>query len=337
MPSFPSRPVLVFGFFFAAWTLCSAANRAQPPTSEYRETCDASAAVSLGPDHFIVANDEDNQLRVYRFGSADPVARIGLSEFAQVEPYYPELDIEAAAKIGNRIYWITSHGANRTGKYRPSRRRFFATDIVVRDGKPAVEPVGIAYADLLDALTAAGRLKGYALGNAAEAAPKDDGGLNIEGLAATPDGALLIGFRNPIPNGKALIVTMSNPAEVIRGGKPAIGAVRELPLGGLGIRAMERVGDQYLIVAGPSGVDGSFRVFRWLGPSKSAAPTPVPGVDLEGLNPEALFVTPDGRIHILSDDGAKELNGAPCKDLEPEKRRFRATVITPQAGPRPAR
>jgi hypothetical protein len=32
------------------------------------------------------------------------------------------------------------------------------------------------------------------------------GGLNIEGLAATPDGQLLIGFRNPLSEGKALLL-----------------------------------------------------------------------------------------------------------------------------------
>jgi hypothetical protein len=329
LPPFPHRLIHVFGIFAAAWVLSSAASHAQPPAFEYRGTCDASAAVSLGADHFIVANDEDNALRVYRFGSPDPVSVIELSEFAQPDPYRPEMDIEAAAKIGNRIYWITSHGANREGKYRPARRRLFATDISFEDGKPRVVPAGEAFADLLEVLSATARLKRYDLENAAEIAPKDHGGLNIEGLAATPGGALLIGFRNPIPGGKALVVTISNPAEVARGKKPAIGALRELPLGGLGIRAMERNNDHYLIVAGPSATGGPFRLFRWLGPSQSAPPAPLPDLNLEGLNPEAVFISPDGSIHILSDDGTKELDGVACKDQEAGKRRFRATVIKP--------
>ena len=34
----------------------------------YRGPCDASAAVALDADHFVVAGDEDNTLRVYRRG-----------------------------------------------------------------------------------------------------------------------------------------------------------------------------------------------------------------------------------------------------------------------------
>jgi len=325
----PRRAVLVFCFVLAVCALSPAANRAQPPAFEYRGTCDASAAVTIGGEHFIVANDEDNDLRVYRFGAPEPVAVIGLSEFAGAGADDPELDIEAAARIGTRVYWITSHGANRKGKYRPARRRLFATDITFKDDIPTIRPVGRASDDLFEVMSASDRLKRYGLAHAAEIAPKEDGGLNIEGLAATPGGALLIGFRNPIPGGKALVVTLTNPAEVIRGAKPAIGAVRELPLGGLGIRAMERRGDHYLVVAGPPGDGGTFRLFRWRGPSKRSAPAPLSGVDFEGMNPEALFVAPDGKVHILSDDGTRNMGGVECKNSPRENRRFRATVITP--------
>jgi hypothetical protein len=45
--------------------------------------------------------------------------------------------------------------------------------------------------------------------------PKAKGGLNIEGLAATPDQELLIGFRNPIPEDKALVLVLTNPKDLL--------------------------------------------------------------------------------------------------------------------------
>jgi len=281
----------------------------------------------MGNDHFIVANDEDNSLRIYRLGYPDPVMAYSLDSFAKVDPEKPEMDIEAAARIGNRVYWITSHGANKNAKDRPGRRRFLATDISFKDGEPEVTPVGLAYADLLDDMNASSQLKKYRLDDAAGIAPKDEGGLNIEGLAETPTGALLIGFRNPIPGGNALIVTINNPGDVVQGKKPEIGPVLELPLGGLGIRSIERNGDIYLIVAGPYEGNGTFRLFRWQGPSGTAKPIPVLTLDFGDLNPEALFISAKGGTHILSDDGGREINGVDCKDSPVEEHRFRAITI----------
>jgi hypothetical protein len=306
--------------------------QAAPAVSEYRGTCDASAAVSIGHNYFIVANDEENGLRVYRLGHPNAVMSYSLDDFASANAKRPEMDIEAAAKIGNRIYWITSHGANKNAKYRPGRRRFLATDIGFKDGQPVVIPVGRAYTSLFDDLADAAKLKKYDLNNAAEIAPKDEGGINIEGLAATPQGALLIGFRNPIPGGNALVVTIDNPGEIIQGTKPKIGPVHELSLNGLGIRSIERHGDSYLIVAGQHDGNKNSRLFRWRGTSTTATPpppTPIPALEFGDLNPEALFVSSKGQIYILSDDGGKEINGTMCKDAPVEERSFRVKVITP--------
>ena len=42
-------------------------------------------------------------------------------------------------------------------------------------------------------------------------AAEAEGGFNIEGLAAAPDGSLLIGLRNPIPQGRALDHSAAEP------------------------------------------------------------------------------------------------------------------------------
>src|SRR5690349_1982196 len=101
-------------------------------------TADASAAVALDADRFVVGSDEDSLLRVYRRSApGKPVEIIDISRFLQLTKKSPETDIEAAARIGDRIYWITSHGENISGKDRPNRHRFFATDIRT-NGEPSL-------------------------------------------------------------------------------------------------------------------------------------------------------------------------------------------------------
>lgn len=311
-------------------TLFGVAAQAQTVSlvTDYYGLCDASAAVALGPGRFIVASDEDNVLRLYRQGQPEPFQVFAMDDF--VEPDYdnPELDIEAAAAIGNRIYWITSHGTNKNAKPRPSRHRLFATEIDSNAAEPVIVPVGRPYLDLAEDLAQAPGLKKYKLGDAAKVAPKEEGGLNIEGLAATPEGALLIGFRNPIPDGNALLVTIENPNDIIQGKKAKLGEPIELPLGNLGIRSIEAVSQGYLIIAGPPNNDGIFKLFRWSG-IKSRAPEPMGDIDFGDMHPEALFITAAGGIQILSDDGGRILEGQKCKDMPPEQHRFRSLRLTP--------
>ena len=151
----------------------------------YRGSCDASAAVALDADHFVVAGDEDNTVRVYSRGRPEPVGEAPLATF--LDSGNKESDLEAAAAVGKRIYWIASHGRNSKGKPRPVRQRFFATDIDP-GAQPGVTPAGTPYRGLLDDLAAAPTLAGLRLGDAARLAPEAPGGLNIEGLAAMPDG-----------------------------------------------------------------------------------------------------------------------------------------------------
>ena len=294
----------------------------------YNGPCDASAAVALDATHFIVGDDEHNTLHVYRQGQPAPVAALNLTNFLATAAD-EESDIEGAAAIGTRIYWITSHGRNSKGKARPARQRFFATEIVPGQ-PPTVKPVGQAYGNLLRDMLAAETLKPYRLDEAARRPPEAEGGLNIEGLAATADGKLLIGLRNPLPLQRALLIPLDNPDEVIAGHPARFGEPIELNLGQRGIRSIERIGTGYLIVAGPTGDKGSFALFRWSG-RHGDAPTPVSGIDLGNLRPEALFAIPDSnRAQLLSDDGGVVINGVECKKLSPASQSFRSLDITPR-------
>src|SRR4029077_2770349 len=100
---------------------------------------------------------------------------------------------------------------------RPNRRRLFATRLRVAGERLTIERVGKPYKHLIRDLDADDRYASFHLKEAAKKEPKAEGALSIEGLAATPDGELLIGFRNPIPEGKALVARLKNPREVIAG------------------------------------------------------------------------------------------------------------------------
>jgi Protein of unknown function (DUF3616) len=300
---------------------------AQADVVSHSGMCDASAGIALDADHFVVANDERNRLMIYKRGERQPIGKgVDLAPFLGTNPK-KESDLEGAATIGNRIYWISSHGRNSSGEFQARRHRFFATDI--KPGQPpSVAVVGTKpYTNLLKDMLEVDALKAM-LSAAEPLAPEAPGGLNIEGLAATPDGKLLIGFRNPLPQDHALVVPLENPSEVVDGKKARFGA--PIPVRGLekrGIRSIERVGSDYLLIAGPTADAGTFALFRWSGKAGDDA-TPV-GADLKGLRPEALFVTSEG-LQLLSDDGGVKVGADDCKDLDDEsKQSFRAIVVKP--------
>jgi hypothetical protein len=290
----------------------------------YSEMCDASAAVALDDKHFAVADDEGNTLRIYKRGEEAPVREYDVGKFLGNKKR-TESDLEGAARVGDRIYWISSHGRNREGQVEEHRHRFFATQIEGKKGLK-LEPIGGAYTNLLEDLLADERLKGFGLERASLLAPKHQGGLNIESMCARADGSLLIGFRTPVPQGKGLIVPLLNPDKVIEGGERAkFGEMIALDLGGFGIRDMAQDDHGFLILA--SAVHGPhiFRLYYWDG--KNEKPEVVSREGFEGWNPEALFRFPDdpaGLFQVLSDDGRHMGGGRPCKDFPKEMRRFRA-------------
>jgi hypothetical protein len=296
----------------------------------YQGMCDASAAVAIDRSSFVVANDEDNTLRIYDRDKPGRARTIAIDAFLtppDEDTSGKESDLEGAARIGNRIYWISSHGRNSEGKKRPKRHRLFATDIVTKGGAPDLITVGTPYTELVTALTQPA-LASLGLKDAAKLAPEENG-LNIEGLAATPDGRLLIGLRSPVLAKGAIVVPLDNPAEVIEGRPPRLGQPILLPLDGRGIRSMDYVASRkgYLIVAGPPGPEGAFALYRWSG---TAGEAPETLRDLAG-HPEALFLYPDDpdTLHLLSDDGDEPVGGKPCKKAAASRQSFRAYAVKP--------
>lgn len=294
---------------------------------QFEGACDASGAAPLERGRFVVADDEDNVLRVYdaeRGGSAlyavDVSPQLDLRKRKRAES-----DIEAATLLGSEVYFLSSHARNKKGKADPDRSLFFATHLPLA-GQP-LKLVGTPYRRLLQDLLADPRLTAFQLAVAAERAPKEEGGLNLEGLTAAPDGSFLLGFRNPVPGGKALLVTLQNPRGVLHGERALFAGPELLDLGGLGIRSLTYWGPKLLIAAGSATEGGPFRVFHY---DRKSPPTALTGVDWADLTLEG-FVSDERReqILVLSDDGNRNIGGTPCKKLDNVRdKRFRGIWVS---------
>jgi hypothetical protein len=283
--------------------------QSDPPVvrGEYLGMADASAGVALEGSLFVAADDEVNSLCVYDSRKPGaPLATFDLSPYLKLARKSPEVDIEAATKFDQRVYWLSSHGTSKNGKERLNRRRLFATDFQVREGQVSMKFIGEPYTRLVDDLAAAPELAKYDFAAKARLAPKTQGGLNIEGLATSPTGDLLIGFRSPLYHKRAIVIPLTNGEQVVEGKRAKFGRPIELDLNGLGIRGIEyiRQRKQYVIVAGPQAA-GECRLFTWSG-NADDPPAPLNRVDLGTLNPEACLPNESGEVQLLSDDGVKE-------------------------------
>lgn len=290
--------------------------RLEPTMVLFSGLCEASAALPLGSGSFVVGDDDKKDLRVYRKEQPGKPTKIDTSSLPGLEKTD---DLEGAARIGDTLYWITSHSSTRNGEAKPGRRIFYA--VRIDPDSLAVTPVGKPYTKLLDDLQADAKYAKYRVACVAQLPAEEPGALNIEGLAATPDGKLLIGFRSPVREGQALLATLNNPEGVIAGQPAVFGAPIELDLRGLGIRSLEfwPARNAYLILAGPSGSYSTFQIFRWSG-NPGEKPVLMEEFDFSGLTPEALFFDGDELV-VLSDDG----DG--CSEDQPVFRaaRFRST------------
>ena len=326
-------------------------------------TSDASAAVAIDADTFVVADDENNILKFYKTaGNAEPVYSFNLNKFLGIDPKHPEADIEGAARIGDRIYWITSHGRNKDGKPRASRYQFFATDIEKQGSGTTLKSVGSSCFGLVHKMVKDKKLEFLNLDRATSfydlkltkihrklLAPKKQG-LNIEGLCSSADGkSLYIGLRNPQHQRKAIVIQLLNPAEVIeKMANPKFGDPILWNLDGRSIRSFEysQCHKAYFIIAGPAASKSSFSLYKWSG-QRSSPPKLLKQIFPAKFTPEALVVFDNKpKMLVLSDDSTIEVNiDSPAQCLQgtyispdkclnehliiPQKQTFKAMWINP--------
>lgn len=296
-------------------------------TQRFYGMCDASAAVTLSDQLFAVADDEDNVLRIYNvdtggepLASFDLSARLGIeapprknkAKAAKKAKAPPELDLEGAAVYQGQAYWITSHGRNSSGKIKEERLRFFATTLGTEE--IPMEVIGEAYDQLLTDLINHPDLKDFNLAAAAELAPKEFGGLNIEGLSERLEGGLWIGFRNPLPQEQALMVPLLNPQQVIHGYTAELGPPVLLDLDGRGIRDIILWRGKYIIAAGSYDSRNNSALYLWDGFNKPQRVNLNPATI---TNPEAFFASKTrDQVMLLNDQGSVMIDGKECKRLK---------------------
>ncbi|HKQ38603.1 MAG TPA: hypothetical protein VJ063_11035 [Verrucomicrobiae bacterium] len=327
---------------------------------------DASTAVPIDSDYMFVGDDENEVIRIYRRKeSGPPVAGfdispyLGLTDFENGKPR--EVDIECSTRVGNRIFWMGAHSHANITENRTNRSRIFSTDVSGSGAASRLTYVGrydYLKLDLVNWDINNGHGKGanyYGLSASTTEGvnPKapDGSGFNIEGLTMAPFDANVayVAFRAPlVPTNSrthALIVPVLNFAAL--GASPAapagsaiFGTPIELDLFDRGIRSIECIGANYLIVAGipgdfPGDYPKNFKLFTWTGnpadaPQERAA-------DLRGMNPEGIIELaqppwgPGSSMHILSDNGRKFWYGddIQAKSLTVRNfKKFRSDIVT---------
>jgi hypothetical protein len=152
-------------------------------------------------------------------------------------------------------------------------------------------------------------------------------GLNIEALAATPDGTkVYIGFRNPLHAREgarhAIVMPLLNAAAVVeRGAAPDFGAPLFWNLGGHGLRSMvwSPTHQAFFLMSGGPGGSADWRLYRWGGDAK-ALPVAVTTRAREAVegHPEALVEGfAERHLLALTDDGDLAIHVAGAEDCKP--------------------
>lgn len=278
------------------------------------EIPDVSGAAFIRGHRLLVAADEGH--RVYLLEDAPARLRAGRITAAPQEALAPALDgkarlddLEDVAWDGARdAYLIGSHGREPRGeapeeRYRIARLRFDALGKLseVRQSGGLLQAIIADLPFLADAIRR----------------PPARAGLNIEGLAWHPDGALVVGLRAPTitestprPHGgqeDAVILRLRNPQALFSGRdvKAELGEVEKLDLHGQGIRGMayDPQRKAFWILSGLSvepthPVRGPWALWLW---DEKDNPQPVKlpaGTDL--TDPEAVaWAELNGKPHLL--------------------------------------
>ncbi len=270
-----------------------------------------SAIRQLPDGRFLVAEDEKSHpLSLVAIGVDGRVDSTALSPglLQTFSSFWKLDDLEGLAlDRANFVYGITSHSRDDDGDEKKSREKLVRFRI---EGKRVVDP------KVVDGLKQALTRRHSVLAAAAQVRDvKASGGLNIEALEISPDQKrLLIGFRSPLRDGRALIASVENPAAVFESDEaPRIAPLLdELELGGHGIRGLSYVPAMgaYLVIGGPASREpDSFDLWRWSGePGAPARRVSVPGLrsfeKAEGVSPA--IVGGMERVIIVSDDGSRD-------------------------------
>ncbi|TBB57029.1 DUF3616 domain-containing protein [Rhizobium ruizarguesonis] len=217
---------------------------------------------------------------------------------------YKETDAEGVSFSDGFFYIVGSHGRNKEGEKQDSRYFAYRVPADVLSGGDLGEENGVSpvvekserLADLLD--------QSEAVKKANALAPEKDG-TNIEGLAVTGD-KLFVGFRGPLPDGKALIGETS--VNYVFGGGTGRLELYPVDLGkDQAVRDLAVYHDGLLILAGPQDRNGGkAAVYIWSADKALLELAELNPVGSKDRQPETLMVLSEakGLIRCLVfDDG----------------------------------
>lgn len=261
----------------------------EPADGEEPPAHDISAAAAIGETLFLGADECAGLEVLHRSGSGYAEHhRVELSKAFDLPGGDTEMDIEGIAICDGWLWVVGSHsltrkkpkkgkpldekGLERLATLKDNHNRMFLGRLPLRplaDGRwdvalsehegrrPQMLPIGKHVSPLFRLL------RDDPLVGPFTAIPSKENGLDVEGLIVD-GGRVGLGLRGPVINGWALIVEAEVQGQddglELRGGLTK----HFLDLGGLGIRDLKRLGDDVLILAGPTmKLDGPAQVFRW--------------------------------------------------------------------------
>jgi hypothetical protein len=276
--------------------------------SQFEDIYEPSAVQQLPDGRILVVEDEHKRaFSIMRFladGSLaeDPALDVRLMRAFRIKPD----DLEGLSMDADGfIYATTSHSRDAKGRRQPDREQLLRFR-VVRDDVVDLE----VYSDFIGELQRSPVLQ-QALSQHTDQLVNFSR-INIEGLNFDPvNQRLLLGFREPLVDGKSMVVKISNPAGIFeRGEAPEFSDVALLDLQGGGIRSLsyDPVLNTFLIVNEISGHEGKLysQLWSWSG-DPDAQPEPVALPEIINLHNvesiDSITINGESRLLIMSDEG----------------------------------
>jgi hypothetical protein len=268
-----------------------------------------SSIQQLADGRFLVVEDEKRHpFSLVTISAGGDVSSTPLLPPAGDDAAWKLDDLEALAlDRAGYVYALTSHSRDADGDEKKARDKLVRFRV---EGGRMVEPMLVR--SLKPALVSA-----HPALAAAAAMPdvKSSGGFNIEAMEFSADGQqLLVGFRSPLLEQRAIIACVENPAAIFERCEPprVSRTLMTLDLGGDGIRGLAYLPalEGYLVISGPVGSqEVHFQLWFWSGlagaPARRVSVAGLPGFEhAEGVSPAMI----DGRqrIIIVSDDGNRK-------------------------------
>ncbi len=291
---------------------------------------DVSGIACVGNDLCLAISDENRFAEVVRLDRDGFVVRperyvyledTSITNKGNDKKSLKELDVEAAAAVGNTVVLIGSHGRSRNGRTQPERFSVYAVSLTEpalsawpekrsgddseRKTAKGVKRLGKSETPLEDGLIAqliaeAETGKSKPVQSAWDQCLQDNG-FNIEGLAASKD-QILVGLRGPVIKSTSFV--LAGNLNAFLGGRAEDATIYPLPFTeGSGIRAIEPIGDGFIVLTGTSqpreAVDGECAemkrksrvrpaLYYWGGPIDPDNLFPIALFSKKTIKPEAL-------------------------------------------------